>query len=520
MPTGTLKEQPQVVRQFDPGRQAFLNGCVNFARGLLSVAVTIMLTPFLVSHLGLARFGVWSLLGVFVTYMTLVDLGISGATAKFIGGLSQGEDRDRLNRVFTTAMGLMIGIALGAILLGPLLRHNLENKLARFGLVGDDATLFLIGAMALYSVGIVANGLSYVLLGLHRLDVANYIASSVLLLQAVGTVLVLRAGYGLRGLIVLITGVSALSIVAYFVAVRKLAPCIRFYWKSFSVIAVRDLLSFGLYLQAYGLLCVYYIFMGKAVVSLRFPLAAVAAYEVALRLPVLCRQGISSILGPIMPAVAHLDARGRPEEVRALLLRVLRYSLLFGAPVFVGVAIFAEPVVRLWVGAGFASSVPPLRILSLAFGFSVFPDLAWFFLVGLGRQRSAMILSLLQVLLGTLLSNFLAGRWGLDGVALGVFGTSCLGVLLYGTLLVRERVVSFADLPVSLAIKVVGIAGTAFLVSFGALQSFPLTYWNFALSVFVPVMVYCIWIARGGLLEGRERLFLRGLVPSYLHFLC
>jgi len=526
MPTETVQEQlevgysPAASHCFDPARQAFLNGCVNLAKGLLSVGVTLTLTPFLVSHLGPAGFGLWSLLGVFITYVALIDLGISGATAKFIGGRSPAEDAERGSQVFTSAMALTGILAFGALLLGLLLRHSLESSLATFGLFGKDAKIFLIGAVALFAVGLISNYLLYVLLGLHRLDVANYVAASVLLAQAAGTVVVLEAGFGLQSLIGLIVGTSALSVVACFVAARKLAPGMCLRWKDLSLATAKKLLSFGIYLQAYAMVGVYYFYVGKAVVSLRFSLAAVAAYEVALRLPSLFRQGILTLLGPMMPAVAHLDARGGAQEVKALLVKALRYSLLLGTPVFVGVAIFAGPIIRLWVGPGFSGSILPLRILSIALGLSVFPDLVWYFLVGLGRQRLGVIFSLGQVIFGTLLSYALAARWGLAGVALGVMCTSLLGALLYAALLVRERILALSDLPISLGCKVTAIASAACISVFLLVRRFPPTYWNLALAIFLAAGAYGLWLVKGGMLKSDERLFLRRFLPSYLYFLC
>lgn len=506
--------------KFDPVRQAFLNGCVNFAKGLLNVGVTLALTPFLVSHLGPAGFGVWSLLGLFLTYVMLIDLGISGAAAKFIGELSLEEDAERMSRLFTSAMALMGILGCGALLLAPLLKHSLVSGLANFGLIGEDARIFLMGTAAFYSVGLLSNCLLYILLGLHRLDVANYVAASVLLIQAVGTVLVLDAGFGLPGLIGLMVGTSALSIVAYLVAARKLAPGMHFRWKDLSLETTKKLMSFGIYLQAYALVGVYYFYAGKAVVSLRFPLAAVAAYEVALRLPFLFRQGILTLLGPMMPAVAHLDARSGAQQIKGMLLKALRYSLLLGTPIFVCAAIFAGPIIRLWVGPAFSNSILPLRILSIALGLSVFPDLVWFFLVGLGRQRLAVIFSLGQVIFGAVASYALAALWGLAGVALGVLLTSLLGAFLFAALLVWERVLSFSDLPVLLGCRVLVIATAAYLIVFALARTFHATYGGLALAIFLASGAYAVWLAKGGVLEDKEKLLLRRFVPSYLYFLC
>lgn len=505
---------------FDPARRAFLNGCVNFVRGVLNVAVVVALTPFLVSHLGAAGFGVWSLLSLFISYVTIVDLGISGAAAKFIGELSPQRDLDRMNRLFASVMALLGGLAAGVLVCGTLLRHSLEASLAMFGLLGENARVFLVGAVALYVVGLVSNGFYYMLLGLHRLDVANYIAASVLLAQAAGTLVVLGSGLGLKGLIGLMVITSGVSIAAYFLAARKLAPRLRFSWKDLNFATAKKLVSFGLFLQAYALVGFYYFYVGKAVVSLRSSLAAVAAYEVALRLPILLRQGVLTMLGPMMPAVSHLDARGGAQEVRGLLVKALRYSLLLGTPIFVSVAIFAGPIIRIWVGQSFADSVLPLRILSIALGLSVFPDLVWFFLVGLGRQRLAVIFSLGQMIFGTLLSYALAARWGLVGVAVGVLITSLVGVPLYAALIVREKVLLLSDLPVSLGCRVIVMSGAAYLIVFELVRRFPLSYWSVALALFLASVAYYLWVAKNGILHNHERLFLRRLVPSPLHFLC
>jgi O-antigen/teichoic acid export membrane protein len=526
MPTETFQEQSHpsrsvsVANSFDPARQAFLNGCVSLAKGLLTVLVTVALTPFLVTHLGSTGFGLWSLLGLFITYVALIDLGTSGAVAKFIGELSPREQTNQINALFTSSMMIVGILASGAVLLALLFGRSMEASLGAIGLFGADAKLFLFGVAALYSVGLISNGLLYVLLGLHRLDVANYIAALILFVQAVGTVVVLKAGLGLQGLIYLMVGTSALSIVAYFAAARTLAPGLRFRWKDMNFQSVKKLMRLGIHLQAYALVGVYYFYVGKAVVSLRFPLAAVAAFEVALRIPILFRQGILTVLGPLMPAVSHLDARGGAVQVKNMMGHALRYCLILGAPAFVGVAIFAGSIIRLWVGYGFSSSILPLRILSIALGLSVFPDLVWFFLVGLGKQRLAVLFSLGEVTFGATLAYFLAGRWGLAGVALGVLSTSVLGALVFAAILVREKVLSHSDLPVLLGCKVFLIAGAAYLIVLAFLQRFPLTYWNFSLAVFVASLAYFLWLVKGGVLEKKERVFLRRFAPSYLHFLC
>ena len=525
MPIETLEQRlpPKGLagtKALDPARQAVINGYVSLAKGLLTVVVMIALTPFLIVHLGPAGFGIWSLLGLFISYIQLVDLGTSGAVAKFMGELSPPTQTRQINILFTSYM-ILIGIfACGAIGIAVLLRYRIEAGLGAMGLFGPEAKLFLIALTALYSVGLVSNGLAYVLLGLHRFDVANYVAVSVLLAQSLGTLAVLKAGLGLRGLTCLVVATSALSIGAYFIAARCLVPELHFCVRNFEFSQLKRLLRLGIQLQAYALVGVYYFYAGKAVVSLKFPLAAVAAFEVALRLPVLFRQGILFVLGPLMPAISHLDSRGDTSQVKKVLLQVLRYSVILGLPAFVGLAVFAEPIIRLWVGASFFDSILPLRILSLALGLSVFPDLIWIFLVGLGKQRFAVMFALAEVAFGSALSYVLAGRWGLPGVALGALGTAILGAAAFAIVLIQEKILARAELPVILSFKIIAIAGVVSGGALACLRQFDLNYWSFALAIIVAGAAYLIWIVKVGILEDTERAALRRFVPQYLYFLC
>jgi O-antigen/teichoic acid export membrane protein len=527
MITESIKEQtpsdsPAISTiNFDPSRQAFLNGCVSLAKGLMTVLVTVALTPFIVRHLGVNAFGVWSLLGLFITYVQLIDFGTSGAIAKFLGELSPKErltsHRNSLVVSFLALVGIM---ALGAVVIAAVFGREIENGLSAMGLVGTDAKLFLVGVAALYSVGLVSNGFAYVLLGLHRYDVANYIAVSVLFAQAVGTVVVLKAGLGLAGMILLAVLTSGLSIIAYFGAARTLSHGLRFQWRAVNFQSVKKLLGLGIQLQAYALVGVYYFYAGKAIVSFMFPLAAVAAFEIALRIPILLRQAILFVLGPLMPAVSHMGAQGNSVEARTVMLRALRYSLILGAPGFIGTAVFAEPIIRLWVGHGFSNSITPLRILSIALGLSVFPDLIWIFLVGLGKQRFAVLFSLGEVILGSILAYVLAGRWGLAGVSWGVFVTSVLGAIVFSIILIRERILTRPDLPIALGCKVILVAAIASIIVLLGLKQFDLNYWNFSLAVLMAGGAYLLWLVKGGVLESSERDFLRRYVPSCLYFLC
>ena len=145
MPSQTLPEQLPAEdsllaeHSFNPARQAFLNGCVSLVKGVFSVLVIVALTPFLIRYLGSSGFGVWSLLGLVVNYVMLIDLGTSGAVAKFMGELSPREQINQLNDLFTSYMTLVGILAIGTVVVAVLLLDHRANPLeahARIDVLG------------------------------------------------------------------------------------------------------------------------------------------------------------------------------------------------------------------------------------------------------------------------------------------------------------------------------------------------------------------------------------------------
>ena len=50
----------------------------------VGVVISLFLIPFIVHHLGDRLYGFWSLVGTFVGYYGLLDLGLSSAVSQFV----------------------------------------------------------------------------------------------------------------------------------------------------------------------------------------------------------------------------------------------------------------------------------------------------------------------------------------------------------------------------------------------------------------------------------------------------
>ena len=67
-----------------------------------SFALFFILTPYIINHIGVERFGVWTIVGVLTGYLGLFDLGISTSFVKYIAEYYTHRDFEKINHVVNT----------------------------------------------------------------------------------------------------------------------------------------------------------------------------------------------------------------------------------------------------------------------------------------------------------------------------------------------------------------------------------------------------------------------------------
>ena len=89
----------------------------------VGMAVSFLLMPMLLRELGDRNFGIWALVGAFVGFYSLFDLGINSAVTRYVARAIGRSDNAEFNRFFATSFYMLSGLGmlvLAATLLFPL----------------------------------------------------------------------------------------------------------------------------------------------------------------------------------------------------------------------------------------------------------------------------------------------------------------------------------------------------------------------------------------------------------------
>ena len=378
-----------------------------------SFLVSLLLTPYILSHLNVGDFGAWVLFTIFTYSFSLLDLGLGSSFVKYISEYHTHEDYDRVSKVifsglaFYSLFGVLLTIV-GLLIEQPLLQlFRIANASHVYFLVLLTCAITNIGAMFLS-----------VFKGIQRMDKSNSIEIRMSVVTVLGTIIFLEAGLGMFGLALnaLVNAVLALILTVF--TVKRVVPKVSLGW-NFDAKLLREMFAYGAKISVSrvgGLICFQ---ADKLIVSRVLGLAAVSFYEVSSRLTSFMRAVPLVMLSALIPATSELGARNDREKILRTYLLVSKYVAMVTVAMVAFLVLEAGSVVRLWLGKTFDQSAFLVQILAIGYGVNVLGGAASQTGAGVGRPEFDMRSTILLSIVNPVMSLLLVQEFGAPGAAAG-----------------------------------------------------------------------------------------------------
>jgi len=154
----------------------------NWAGYAVNAAVILALTPYVLSQLGIERYGIWVIINSFIGYYGMLDFGFRAGVSQFLIRSIAAEDYPQANSVISTALAtlailgviiLLLTIA-GALIIPDVLDLQLETR--------REATLCILIVGTASAIQISLSPFAAVFVAAQRFDLSNLIGVSMRLL--------------------------------------------------------------------------------------------------------------------------------------------------------------------------------------------------------------------------------------------------------------------------------------------------------------------------------------------------
>lgn len=396
-----------------------INAFSNWASLFVHIAVGFFLTPFVIAHLGKSGYGIWVLVGSFIGYYGLLNLGVGSAITRYIARYSAQNDTKSLNETANTALVMFCITGFLAIVVSFLV----AEPLARFFKV--DAEHFAEFKRIVWILGI-ATGLSFpsgvfsaMVTARERYVAVNIISILVTLLRTGLTVVILLAGYGLSGIAFPTLAATVVSIIAFVLLSKKVVPEFHIQPRLANLAVLKMLLVYGGFAVIIAVADILRLKIDSIVIGRMVGMAEVGIYGVAALLIQYMLNLVASGMGVLTPRFAALDGADNREELKHTFLRSLSVSSFIACGAGLMALLFGGSFLRLWVGREFEAAIPVLGILAVSYMFALSQTPGIGLMYALNKHRYYAAATMAEAIANVTLSILLAPRYVIIGVAMG-----------------------------------------------------------------------------------------------------
>lgn len=394
------------------------NTLYNIIGNFWLIIVNLFLIPYIISHIGTERFGIWVLVSMITGYLSLLDIGISRSFVKYIAEYYTKKEYETINNIVNT--GIVFFLVFGIIVI--LLSHFLIDIVIKFlkipgGLYSEARFVFFVGIIIFCLTNII-NVVSSIQAGLQRMDLTNKISILMSIPLIIGTIVFLERGYGLKGLVINQGLVVLLSGILYFIVSYKIFPYLRIKISYFNFSAFKQLFNFGIKLQVVRLESIFLFETDKLIISHFLTLNLVSFYTLGASIVNKIRNIPMLLCSAVLPTTSEISVVKDERLLHELYLRGSKYVTIVGYPILSFIFFTAPLIMLVWIGKIYNESVQVIRILVPAYLVNILTGVSSGMIVGMGKPEIMMRSSLLQFVVNLVLSIIFVIKIGFVGVVL------------------------------------------------------------------------------------------------------
>ncbi len=396
---------------------------------LMKVLIAFFLSPFLVHTLGDTRYGIWTIIAALSGYMCLLDLGIVSALTKYSSKYYQTNDINKLNTIASTCLTLFLIITSTVIVISPFLARGMVNFLS----IDPELTEMLYSLIIIVSFDISLFVISGTFRGLFagflRHDIISFTVILSSLYKALMFWLFLSHEYGLLAMGVISASANAIAIAIYYLFLRKKFSFITFKLSYVNMFSVKKVLFFSRFTFLAMLANQIIFYSDSLIIGYFLGAAAVTYYTIPWSLIEHVKTLCFAVSTPYITVFSEHDALGDRARLYTSYVSATKYMLAFSNLLCIGMMIFGEAFISIWMGPKYGDLGQPIIIMFALLQLIRSPQLiSQSMLQGLNRHKLFSYLSLLVSVINVVGSIILVQTLGIFGVALA---TAVPQILLY-----------------------------------------------------------------------------------------
>lgn len=483
---------------------------LNYITIFLTNAVGLLLTPYVILKLGDSEFGLYTLIGSLVGYISVLDLGLNNTIVRFVSKYRASRDIKGEENFLATTMLLYLVISLAVVFVGVLCFVNIEDIFSKSLTLEEINKAKIMFAILIFNLAISLPGGSFngICSGLEQFVFPKAVNIVRYLLRTIMVVAILALGGKAISMVVIDTifNIIIIGVNAYYVF-KKLN--VKFKLHLFDKNLIKEIFGYSIWIFLAALVSRFQWKAGQMILGIVANTTIVAVFGVGIMLGTYYGAFSSAISGVFLPRATQMavsDASG--EELTNMMIKIGRLSFIVLLYILGAFAIYGKQFVLLWVGETYYDSWLIALIIMIAYTPPLVQAFGQSILEAKNKMAFKVVLYLICIGFGTLLGAFLAKEYGGIGMVVGstigwIIGQNILNI--YYHKVININVLRFfkelfkKTIPVFFVITILG-----FIINY-----IPGNGWiNFFIKSIIYSLIYVFLMYNFGMLKHEKELVL------------
>ncbi len=389
---------------------------------ILNTAIGLCLTPFILRKLGDSDYGLYALIGSFVAYLSLMDLGLNNTIVRFVSRYRAQNDLTGERKFLGTILFIYLIISAMLVFIGMILFLNLNiifSKSLTPDQLDDAKVMFLI---LVFNLAITLPGGSFTAIcnAYEQFVFPRAIAIIKYLLRALTVVFVLKFGGKAISLVIIDT---AFNVVVIFItmcfAFKRLK--IRFNYSERDGTTAKRIFSYSVWIFILALVYNFQWNAGQVILGINCNTKVVAVYAIGVMLGSYYGSFASAINGVLLPRASQMvTANKSAVELTQMMIKVGKFNNFLLLYILSGFFLFGREFIHLWVGDNFQDSWLIALLIMIVLTIPLTQSFGNSILEAKKKIAFRAIISLLAILIGVISGFFLSKTYGVSGMIIPV----------------------------------------------------------------------------------------------------
>ncbi|MCF7560770.1 oligosaccharide flippase family protein [Sabulilitoribacter multivorans] len=405
---------------------------LNYTTIVVINVVGLIMTPFILNHLGKAEYGIYLTIGALVGTISLLDFGLNNTVVRFVAKYKAEEDKVGQENFLATTMLIYMGISSLVLITGFIFYGYIDTYFTKMTPEEIRIAKIIFGILIFnVAIGLPGGALTGICYGYEKFVFPKTLGLIKYIVRSAVIVGVLLLGGKAIALVIVDTifNIFIILITSYFVF-KNLKVKIRIH--SFSVKFIKEIFSYSVWIFVFALVGIFQWKAGHWVLGRISPPEVLSIYGIGIVLGTYYgafSTAISSVFLPRATKMSVDNASG--EELTDMMIKIGRLSFIVLMFILTSFFLFGKQFVYLWVGSelgeeGSHQSWVIALMIMVAYTLPLVQGFGNSILEAKNKLKFKAILYLSFMFLGTVLGALLAHKYG----AIGMMAGSVIGWII------------------------------------------------------------------------------------------